>query len=454
MARGRLLVLCALQALVGPVIACGAADVPAGPRTPAPHRTQRARAEARASSCIGAEAVTAVSHCPEHLRGKGRGRPASAQGPRGPGAVGPTSPFDGADCSAAARIEGPSPSLWQQGDDACAARALTLHCRLGSREPDRGLEDLQDGLAGMDRFVADVHPARVERECRRQMAVVALEAASRWHRMLLSMDDDDPALAPYLAAARGAYEAMLSRFPDLDSLEVGLGDEAATRHTLQHLLAEVLWTTRDWAECGPAFDRVVDSDPAGDHSVEAAYAAVLCRMRLYEDRGVRRPEDLEESGDGSWSPRAEKLSQEERDARELERLRPRALTESEKGMLHAFDRYVCLVPASDELVAVKYRRARIHYVANHWEEAAVLFREIAYEHSDDDLARYGANLYLDCLNQISRLDRARTATCRDEMAGAVEDFLGNRGLMRDAELAEQLAELRRELARRRAEAMP
>ncbi len=51
-------------------------------------------------------------------------------------------------------------------------------------------------------------------------------------------------------------------------------------------------------------------------------------------------------------------------------------------MLNAFQRYVCFVNNSDDLPQIKYRRARIYYEANHFEQAAVLFKDIAWNHRD------------------------------------------------------------------------
>ncbi len=46
-------------------------------------------------------------------------------------------------------------------------------------------------------------------------------------------------------------------------------------------------------------------------------------------------------------------------------------------MLGAFQRYVCFIPDSEDLPTIKYRRARIYYESNHYEEAALLFKDIA-----------------------------------------------------------------------------
>ena len=84
-------------------------------------------------------------------------------------------------------------------------------------------------------------------------------------------------------------------------------------------------------------------------------------------------------------------------------MKAREFTPLEAGMLKAFQRYVCFVPNSEDLATMKYRRARIYYEANRYEEAAVIFKDIAYNHKDSELAEYAANLYLDSLNVLASL---------------------------------------------------
>ena len=43
-------------------------------------------------------------------------------------------------------------------------------------------------------------------------------------------------------------------------------------------------------------------------------------------------------------------------------------------MIGAFDTYIKYVPDAPELVTIKYRKARIYYEYNHFDEAAKLFR--------------------------------------------------------------------------------
>ena len=78
------------------------------------------------------------------------------------------------------------------------------------------------------------------------------------------------------------------------------------------------------------------------------------------------------------------------------------LTPDQKGMITAFNRYVCYIQpdkANKEAAAqhteVKYARARTYFEAQHWEEAALAFRDVAINHADKDAGIFAAQLYLD-----------------------------------------------------------
>ncbi len=91
-------------------------------------------------------------------------------------------------------------------------------------------------------------------------------------------------------------------------------------------------------------------------------------------------------------------------------------------MLNAFSRFVCFVSDSDELPTIKYRRARIYYESNHYEEAAVLFHDIAWNHRDSELAEYAANLYLDSLNILGT--RWQRTQCITDIRDSIEPLAG------------------------------
>lgn len=213
--------------------------------------------------------------------------------------------------------------------------------------------------------------------------------------------------------------------------------------------AEASWSSNQWTECAELFSELSETHPEPQKRAEASYAAVLCFNNVYEESL-----SLDDGGSRRVPRRrgGRKLSPAERERRELERLVPVELGDHEKRMTAAFARYECLALTGEELVQVKYRRARIHYMANQWAKAATLFRAIVTRHADHDLAPYAANLYLDCLNAITQTEGERREVCRELFSEEVDAFLGDEQLMRDEELRHQLTSLRCAILWRRAEA--
>ncbi|HEX2881847.1 MAG TPA: hypothetical protein VHO25_20115, partial [Polyangiaceae bacterium] len=79
--------------------------------------------------------------------------------------------------------------------------------------------------------------------------------------------------------------------------------------------------------------------------------------------------------------------------------------------------------AENQYVEVKYARARTYFEAQHWEEAALAFRDIALNHSDNDAGIYAAQLYLESLNVLGSKSDPAKPTCFDDMANDVSPFL-------------------------------
>ena len=91
------------------------------------------------------------------------------------------------------------------------------------------------------------------------------------------------------------------------------------------------------------------------------------------------------------------------------------------------------VPNAPELVKIKYRKARIYYDYNHFEDAVKLFRDIVEKHAGDELAIYSANLMLDSLNVLKR---------PSDVIAWVDKFMKMPELMKDAEFQKQMVEIK------------
>jgi hypothetical protein len=202
-----------------------------------------------------------------------------------------------------------------------------------------------------------------------------------------------------------------------------------TIYKIKYAMADLLYFQQRWAECGPAFDSVVEEDPNSSEAAEAAYASVLCYQNIYE---ATHKGDAAKKGMGNLpgSKKGEKADKKAQEAAEKAKLKPKDLTDNQKGMIQAFNRYICYIkpPANDtagqeQLVEVKYARARTYFEAQHWEEAGLAFREIAMEHSDRDVGIYASQLYLESVNVLgAQLEPPRPA-CFDDMAADVPKFI-------------------------------
>ena len=102
-------------------------------------------------------------------------------------------------------------------------------------------------------------------------------------------------------------------------------------------------------------------------------------------------------------------------------------------MIAAFDTYIKYVPDAPELVTIKYRKARIFYEYNHFDEAAKLFEDIVEKHPKHELAIYSANLLLDSLNAQGKTK---------EVVKWVDKFLEMPELMKDPEFGKQMISLK------------
>ncbi len=245
-------------------------------------------------------------------------------------------------------------------------------------------------------------PADEVQICGQKSATLLFELATSWHREAVGTKEHPGTRNPLtMQLASELYGVLLEHFPTLDNMQFPALDRRdwPSRYKVSYYAAELLWKQGDWLHCGPAFDRVVEENPNGEYTNDAAYAAVLCYNNLYDQQ---------------YAARERRRSSEQASGQQAS-FAPREFTETEQGMLRAFDRYICFVSESKELPKIKYRRARIYYEANHFDQAAHLFKDIAFQHRDSDLASFAANLYLDSLNVLSEKVEQPRPQCLFEM---------------------------------------
>jgi TolA-binding protein len=240
-------------------------------------------------------------------------------------------------------------------------------------------------------------------ECRNAFHDTSKELALIWHKEAQKTKNSDTyALDKYV------YKVFLDHFPkDKDAYEMSF------------YYGELLWTLENWKDAADQYTKVVEFNPQGKYVKEAAYAAVLAwKNALNVDDHEQR--DLVESDREKMKAKGEKLQ-------------PVNIPEYQMKMIGAFDTYIKYVPDAPELVTIKYRKARIYYEYNHFDEASKLFEDIVNKHPKHELAIYSANLLLDSLNAQGKTK---------EVVTYVDKFLEMPELMKDPEFGKQMISLK------------
>jgi len=74
------------------------------------------------------------------------------------------------------------------------------------------------------------------------------------------------------------------------------------------------------------------------------------------------------------------------------------IPKEKQQLVEACERYLTYAPRGEKVVEIAYKAANVYYRYNAFPEALRLFAEIAEKHPRHELARYAANLALDCWN--------------------------------------------------------
>ncbi len=310
-----------------------------------------------------------------------------------------------------------------QSDRLCEWQSRVTNAVVSSRPKAQQVEELVRQTQVMELFRTQRQPAERITTCRSSTASIMVDLATHWHREAVGTEASPGTNdRNTMRAAATLYNKIVERFSDLDTMAFENIDRRdwPNAYKIKYWYAELLFKMDDWERCGTAFDAVVEADANGAYVADAAYAAVLCYNNLYQaqnaqdDRTRRGPRTVSSGGASKAAGRPSEFA-------------PRELTKLENGMLNAYTRYVCYVgqsnPNAEDLVTIKYRRARIYYESNHFEEAAVIFRDIAWRHRDSDMAEYAANLYLDSLNVLGEQSTPPRPACYARIVSEVPAML-------------------------------
>ena len=320
-----------------------------------------------------------------------------------------------------------------QGDKSCfyQGQITTASSAINSGDKEAIKKEMDAQVRVYNDFVKEKHADASKLQCANKTAELLAETAMSWHLEAVGSggvrgtgDKKTMDLAAYL------YKKVADSFSSADFAKFEfpriVKTDWPTMYKIKYAMADLLYFQQRWEECGPAFDAVVVEDPKNEQAAEAAYASVLCYQKMY-DQMYKGAADRKGKGLG---PKGADEKDREARAGEWEKFKPKPLTDMQKGMVNAFNRYVCYVkPAKDDkdaqeqYVEVKYGRARIYFEAQHWEEAAIAFRDVAINHADRDAGIYAAQLYLEAINVLGSRAEPPRPECFDEMGKDVPTFL-------------------------------
>jgi tetratricopeptide (TPR) repeat protein len=304
----------------------------------------------------------------------------------------------------------------------------TLAMKSGNKE--QIMTELRKQLEVRNGFIKGQQSEDVKLKCDNITADLLTETAMAWHLEAVGSGGvRGTGDKKTMALAANLYEDVVKTFKqeDFGKFEFPriVKEDWPSIFKIKYAMADLLYFNKDWAKCGPAFDSVVAEDPNGPQAAEAAYAAVLCYQNIYVEQHSGG-KDKKSSGNLPSAAKGDK----DKGKDKSKQLAPKDFSDGQKGMITAFNRYICYIKpaagdkeANDNYVEVKFARGRTYFEAQHWEEAALAFRDVALNYADKDVGIYASQFYLESLNVLgSGVDPTHPA-CYDDMAADVPKFL-------------------------------
>jgi len=321
------------------------------------------------------------------------------------------------------------------------------------------VREVENQVRVANEFRNGSYSAEKKQECSNKSAALAVETAMSWHLEAVGTPGQSGTRdRRTMALAAGLYKKIVDTWSaqEFSTFEFPriVKEDWPSIYKIKYAMADLLYVQDDWAKCGPAFDAVVAENPSSPDAAEAAYAAVLCYQKLYEQAHAG---DAARRGSGNLPGQKNEKAKKVDDA---EKLKPKEMSETQKGMVQSFNRYICVIkPAAgdtkgqDQLVEVKYARARTYFEAQHWEEAAAGFRDIAMNNAAHTDGIYAAQLYLESVNVLG--SNFQRTSCFDDMEQDVPKFIdlycqGNKA-QKNAEQCTMLNKIQVDILRLRAQ---
>jgi TolA-binding protein len=325
------------------------------------------------------------------------------------------------------------------GDKTCAYQSHISEATMAMKGGDKAtiVKELDNQLKRYNAFKAENHSEDAKKECANKTAAMMTETAMAWHLEAVGSNGQrgtgDPRTMDAASQLYGKVAQTWTQDQYKDFTFKLVKEDWPTIYKIKYNMADLIYfraqSTADpekakaqWGACGPAFDAVVEENPNGPDAAEAAYAAVLCYQQVYL---LEHKPGSDRVGKGNL-PGSGKDIKKETD----EKYKAKDTSTGQKGMINSFQRYVCYIKpdksdadGQKQLVEVKYFRARTFFELQRWEEAALAFKDVAFNHPDSDLAVPAAQLYLESINVLTWHGNPNRPACLDDMIADVPKFI-------------------------------
>ena len=353
-----------------------------------------------------------------------------------------------------------------RGEKYCAYQGHVAEATLAmkSGKKDQIVGELNRMVEVRNKFIKEDRSPDSKLKCDNVTADLLAETAMAWHLEAVGSGGvRGTGDKKTMALAADLYKKVVDNFKQEDFAKFEfpriVKEDWPSIFKIKYAMADLLYFQKDWEKCGPAFDSVVAENPNGPQAAEAAYAAVLCYQNIYT---ATHQKGEDKKGTGNLPTNATGKKKDDKKVADKAKFAAKDLTDNQKGMLTAFNRYICYIKppagdkeAMDNYVEVKYARGRTYFEAQHWEEAALAFREVAMTHSDKDVGIYATQLYLESLNILGTNSDPPRASCYDSMAEDVPQFIKlyceGGSAKNNAEQCGTLIQIQRDIERLRAE---
>jgi hypothetical protein len=306
----------------------------------------------------------------------------------------------------------------------------TLAMKSGNKDQIKSELDRQ--LEVHNKFVGGDFPEDNKLKCANITAGLLTETAMAWHLEAVGSGGvRGTGDKKTMKLAADLYESVVGNFKaeQFSKFEFPriVKEDWPTIFKIKYAMADLLYFQKEWAKCGPAFDSVVAENPNAPEAPEAAYASVLCYQNIYTET---HKDGSDKKGSGNLPSSAGGKGKKGGKQDKAKKYAPKEFTDNQKGMVTAFNRYICYIKpaandkeAQEQYVEVKYARARTYFEAQHWEEAAIAFRDVAMNNADKEVGIFATQLYLESVNILgTHLDPPRPS-CYDDMATDVPKFI-------------------------------